>query len=65
MTQRGPYSLMVHWNDGRVTEQANGHSPTIVREAEQQVTRNPRVISRIVLVDLTGPLDTIWSKDWA
>jgi hypothetical protein len=61
---KGPYSLVIVWKHGVESVQANGHNPQLVRAAESQITRNSRVISRIELRDLTGPLETIWAADW-
>ena len=60
----GPYRLLVTFSDGRILTLASGHNPQDVRRAEQRVSRNPNVIARVELVDLTGPLETIWDSSW-
>ena len=66
MKQRGPYSLLVafQFDPSIWREIANGHCPQEVRAAHDRVARNPAVIHRIELHDLTGPLETIWAADW-
>ena len=59
-----PYKLVALFTFGKRLVIAAGHNPTVVREAESRVARNPKVIDRIVLEDLTGPLETIWSREW-
>lgn len=59
-----PYRLLVHWQDGRTTVQAQGHNPVEVRRAEAQVSRNPRAIRRIELHDSGGCVDAIWDASW-
>jgi hypothetical protein len=58
------YKLLIKWTDGRVETVAEGNNPSEVRAAEARVSRNPRVIDRIELHDLTGPLETLWSRSW-
>lgn len=62
--QFGPYALTVEFCHGETREIMRGHNPIEVRNAHERVARNPAVISRIVLTDNSGPLETIWSRDW-
>jgi hypothetical protein len=61
---KGPYSLRAVFADGRTQIVETGHAPMDVRSAESRVSRNPRVIARIELHDLTGRLETIWAASW-
>lgn len=62
--QSGPYRLEAHFVAGHFLIVGSGHNPSVVRGYERRVSRNPRVISRIVLCDGTGPLETIWDRNW-
>jgi hypothetical protein len=41
-------------------------SPTICREAESRIARNPKVVQRIELRDAFGTecLETLWDSSW-
>jgi hypothetical protein len=58
-----PYSIVVLWQDGRSEIVATSHNPLELANAPM-VSRNPRVINRIELHDLTGCLETVWSAEW-
>lgn len=62
--QPNPYRLEAHFVAGHFLIVGSGHDPSTVRGYESRVTRNPRVISRIVLCDQEGPLETIWDRNW-
>jgi len=63
-THPGPYKLNIHWRHGVIQMIEQGHCPSIVRQAERRIARNANVIDKIVLTDLCGPLETIWSRTW-
>lgn len=59
------FSLRIYWRDGRVETHRSGHDPRAVRAAAAGIAPNERLMDRIVLEDLTGPLDTLWARSWA
>lgn len=59
-----PYRLVAVFTHGRELIVASGHSPSIVRAAEDRIARNPLVIARIELRDGSGVLETIWANTW-
>lgn len=63
-TPRPPYSLVIMWQDGRETVQSEGHSPSLVLEAESHIARNLKAIKRIEFRDLDGCLQTLWDAKW-
>lgn len=65
ITQLAPYALVVTYSDGRKETLERGHDPLMVREAHKRVSRNPKAIARVELVDSSGPLETIWAAAWA
>ena len=62
--QPGPYRLEAHFVAGHFLIVGSGHDPSVVRAYERRVSRNPKVISRIVLCDDSGPYETIWDRNW-
>jgi len=59
-----PYKLVIHWRHGVDQVYATGHSPVCVREFEQNIARNARVIDKITLQDSSGVLEAIWNREW-
>ncbi len=60
----GPYQLRVIWKRGREDVITRGHDPTLVRSAESRVARNTQDISKIILCDQEGVIETIWDSCW-
>jgi hypothetical protein len=63
--RRGPYSLIVRFAQGHEQVIFTSHNPVAARAAEGNVSRNPRTVAQIELHDLTGRLETIWSRNWS
>lgn len=63
MENRPPYRVIVTWQNGTRTIVAESPNPTELAGAPT-VSRNPRVIKRIEIHDLTGPLETVWDASW-
>ena len=64
MPDKGPYRLLCHWQDGRVTVEAQGHNPVEVADAEFRIARNVSIIRRIELHDNIGCLESLWDASW-
>lgn len=64
MARSYPYTLVAIFVQGHEIHVQSGHNPMEVRAAAERVSRNPKVIRRIELRDLTGVLETIWANTW-
>ena len=64
MELTGPYQLVCRFQNGLERVIEAGHNPSVVRNAHNRISRNPAMVARIELRDLTGPLETIWSASW-
>lgn len=62
---RKPYFIRLTWQNGHVSEVGQSHNPSETREYGYcKISRHPRVVKRVEMFDLTGPLEAIFDADW-